>query len=214
MLKSKEAVEEYIKIIYDTHKLTLIYIDSIINLPSVDCKFYSDILKSDDILLKIYNMNGNIKNKIIRFYHRYVNDFDVFVDSYCKKNKISNLEIKFDMPEFMQEVKKTISVIEHSLDTKPKIIDIPDTQIVLLIKDMFDSIDRLMSMEYKIRSIIDYNKLDLHIGKSFRIFRSNVIFYKAHSLVSNYPQSGDYNACKTFFLPALDNLTKGQDKYW
>ena len=30
MLKSKEAVEEYIKIIYDTHKLTLIYIDSII----------------------------------------------------------------------------------------------------------------------------------------------------------------------------------------
>lgn len=214
MLKFKDALEEYIKIIYSSHKLTLDYLDSIVKLPSVYCAVYSKMLEGDNPLLKVYRLNGYMKERTLRFYKGYVKDLDVFINDYCKKNKIDKPVIFFDMAEFIEEVNKTVSFIEKNLDTKPILECVTDHYIIYSIKDMFDCIDNFMSLDYKIRSIIDDEKLDLQIGKNFRMFRTNELYYKSHSLIHSYPKSGIFNVCKTFFTPTLNKLTEGKDSWF
>lgn len=72
----------------------------------------------------------------------------------------------------------------------------------------------LMSLEYKLRAIPDYSKLDLQAGKSFKFFRYNLLLDRTENLLSSYPQSGNLRSFKNFYTATLNRLTESKDSWF
>jgi hypothetical protein len=214
MLKFDEAIKEYIKVIHDFHKLTLFYANTIISSASIKHDSKWTLLDGENPLIKVYRINGYIKYTIWSFYNKYVKDSDIFMDKYCKENKIKHPDINFDIKQLMTETKEIMLLLENNFDTSPPLTAVSDAELLELIRLMFKSIDMLMSLEYKLRSIPDYSKLDLQAGKSFKFFRSNYLFDRMENILLSYPQSGNLRSCKTFFTATLNELTEGKDSWF
>jgi hypothetical protein len=208
------AIKEYVNVVHELHKLTAEKIDYFVNLPSLKCESRSDIRDCDDVLMKVYKLQGHMKFNMLRFYSDYFKDLDVFVGEYCTRNRIPYPELSFDMAVFNHDVISTIQRLDSTIDTHPVMDGFDDSAVVNHIKLMFESIDILMSLEYKLCSVPNYDKLDVLKNSPFKFLRSNQLLYRVKNILSSYPQSGNYNVLKTSFLPALDKLTEGQDTYW
>jgi len=213
MKQTEIAIKEYLNTVYQLHLITAEKINYFVNLPSIKCESRSNIQENDSVLLKIYKLNGYMKFTILNFYIDYLQDIDIFVDFYCKKHKINLPTVEFDLDTFKDDIQSTIQMIENKIDTAPK-TDGEDTYILSTIKTFFESIDMLISLEYKFCAIPDYTKLDVLKNCRFKIFRSNQLFYRVRNILHRYPQSRIFNLYKTSFLPTLDKLTDGQDNYW
>jgi hypothetical protein len=180
--------------------------DYFVSLPSVQCESLKNIGDDDNLLLKVYQINGYIKYNILNFYYNYVKDLDSFNTDYCKKYNIDKLNLDIDMWIFNYEIKSTIQLIESKLDTHPVVTAITQQNIVNAINTMVESIDLLKTLEDKIRSVPNYDKLDLLEGRSFKFLRSNHLLDRIKNLLNDYPQSGKYDGLKTAFLASLDDL--------
>lgn len=214
MLKIDEAAKEYIKVIHEFHKLTSVYANTIVLYPSIKHESIKTLLEDDNVLLRVYKMNGYIKYSIWKFYNKYVKDCDLFIDNHCKSHKIKFPKIDFNMEIFNIEIKEIMNLLQQNFDTNPPLINVSDSELLELIRLMFQSIDMLMSLEYKLRSIPDYSKLDLQAGKNFKFFRYNLLLDRTENLLSSYPQSGNLRSFKNFYTATLNRLTEGKDSWF
>lgn len=205
------AIKEYLQFIYGLHKLNSEKIDYFVDLPSVKCESRTEIRDIDDVLLKVYKTHGHMKFTFLKFYKNYASNLTEFSNSYCHKHKIKNPEISFDMLAFENEVKTTIHLLESKLDTKPTLSSDSNKEIIDVIYLMFESIDALMSLEYKLCAVPNYDNLDVLKETKFKLFKSNQLFYRVRNILHSFPQSGYYNATKTSFLYPLDKLTESQN---
>lgn len=213
MKQTEIAIKEYLHTVYQLHLMTAEKIEYFINLPSVKCESRSNIQEDDSVLLKVYKLNGHMKFTILNFYNEYLKDIDSFVQQYCQKYKINIPSVDFDLDKFKVDIQSTIQKIESNIDTSPK-TDGDNAYILSNIKTLFESIDILISLEYKFCAVPDYRKLDILQNCRFKIFRSNQLFYRVRNIIHRYPRSSIFNLYKTSFLPTLDKLTEGQDTYW
>lgn len=201
------AIKEYLQFVYGLHKLTAEKIDYFVNLPSVKCESRTEITDIDDVLLKVYKTHGHMKFTFLKFYKNYASNLNDFANNYCHKHKIKNPELSFDMAVFENEVKSTIQSLQSKLDTKPTLTSNSNQKVIDAIYLMFESIDVLISLEYKFCAVPNYDNLDVLKETNFKLFKSNQLFYRVRNILHSFPQSGYYNATKTSFLYPLDKLT-------
>lgn len=211
MSNNKTAIREYVRTVYKLHKLTLEKLDYFLNLPSIRCESRTDIKDNDAVLLKVYKTHGSIKFTILNFYSNYVKNLEVFISTYCDKHSIEKPPLDTDWWIFNYEIKSTIQLIESKLDTQPALTSASNQETIDAIYLMFESIDALMSLEYKLCAVPNYDKLDLLKDARFKLFRSNQLFYRVRNILHSFPQSGYYNATKTSFLYPLEKLSEDQD---
>lgn len=207
MSNHERAIKEYLQFVYGLHKLTAEKIDYFVNLPSVKCESRTEIRDINDVLLKVYKTHGHMKFTVLKFYKNYASNLDDFANNYCHKHKINNPELSFDMSAFENEVKSTIDLLESKLDTKPALTSASNKEVIDAIYLMFESIDALMSLEYKLCAVPNYDNLDVLKETKFKLFKSNQLFYRVRNILHSFPQSGYYNSTKTSFLYPLDKLT-------
>jgi hypothetical protein len=208
MSNNKTAIREYVRVVYKLHKMTMEKLDYFINLPSIKCESLKNIGKSDNIIIDVYKLNGYMKYNILTFYHEYVKDLYSFINDYCEKYNIDKPPLDTDMWIFNYEIKSTLQLVESKVETNPVVNDFTNQEIIDTINTLFESIALLITLEERIRSFTNYERLDLLEGRSFKFLRSNQLFDRIQNLFNSYPQSGHYNTLKTSFITARDKLIR------
>jgi hypothetical protein len=208
MSNNKTAIREYVRVVYKLHKMTMEKLDYFINLPSIKCESLKNIGNSDNIIIDVYKLNGYMKYNILTFYHEYVKDLYSFINDYCEKYNIDKPPLDTDMWIFNYEIKSTLQLVESKVETNPVVNGLTNQEKIDTINTLFESMALLITLEDRIRSFTNYERLDLLEGRSFKFLRSNQLFDRIQNLFNSYPQLSHYNTLKTSFLTARDKLIR------
>jgi hypothetical protein len=208
MSNNKTAIREYVRVVYKLHKMTMEKLDYFINLPSIKCESLKNIGNSDNIIIDVYKLNGYMKYNILTFYHEYVKDLYSFINDYCEKYNIDKPPLDTDMWIFNYEIKSTLQLVESKVETNPVVNGLTNHEKIDTINTLFESMALLITLEDRIRSFTNYERLDLLEGRSFKFLRSNQLFDRIQNLFNSYPQLSHYNTLKTSFLTARDKLIR------
>jgi hypothetical protein len=208
MSNNKTAIREYVRVVYKLHKMTMEKLDYFINLPSIKCESLKNIGNSDNIIIDVYKLNGYMKYNILTFYHEYVKDLYSFINDYCEKYNIDKPPLDTDMWIFNYEIKSTLQLVESKVETNPVVNGLTNQEKIDTINTLFESMALLITLEDRIRSFTNYERLDLLEGRSFKFLRSNQLFDRIQNLFNSYPKLSHYNTLKTSFLTARDKLIR------
>lgn len=211
MVTPNEALLNYIKIIKDIHQLNLLYIGDIILLPSQECKSYSLINEHDDIVINILLMNGYIKNRFVKFYSEYALKLDLVAEKYCQ-------EYKLDISTYQNDINEIHFFSEHLLSTieanrKPSTLLASNIEIVEQINLMYEAINHLVNLEYKVKSIINFESLDIVGDSFFKIFKSNELYMLTKLLLNDFPNSKTISAKKWRYQYMIDKVELNIDEH-
>lgn len=206
MNSNQIAIREYVRTVYKIHKLTMEKLDYFVSLPSLYCSSLNEIRDSNDIISKVYLMNGYMKSTILKFYNDYVKDLDSFSTTYCEKYSVSKPNLDTDLWIFNYEIKSTIQLIENKLDTKSVMAELSNQQVIAAIQQLFESIDVLMALETKLNTVPNYDRLNVLKGSNFAFFKSNQLLLKVENIFNHFPQSGSYIVTKPYFKQVLEKL--------
>lgn len=202
----KDALDKYISFNLKSHDLILSHLEQIIKLPSKNNSSHSSIdLQSND-LIKVYFLNGYLKNSFIKFYDNFILKIDSVVNKYCTNLGINiNHESELKIKNLIISATQTREKIFQSLDYEDK-ESVDDKELLYLIRQVHSTSNVLLNFEYKLRSFIDLDDLDIQKGKFFKFFRYNPLYDKTKGILYEFPATVDYSVCIPYFTYTYEKL--------
>ena len=201
MVTHNEALKKYIGILKKIHALNILYIDNVLKLPAIKCESYSSITEGDDLLLKVYRLNGYMRTRFIDFYEDFMSKIEDKAVKYCKKHKINYEPYKKDIDTLKKISADMLQKINSSLENGSVSNNV--LGINHYIKDMYDGIDLLVTLEHEIKGQINPDELDVLGDVMFKSFRDNQLYTLTQLLLVRFPKSANLNILKTdFYIPA------------
>jgi len=205
-IQQKTAINKYILFNLNTHNLILNYLEKIIHLPSIDNDSHNAIDMQSNDIMKIYFLNGYLKNSFIKFYDNFILKIDSVVNKYCTNLGINiNYESELKIKNLIISATQTREKIFQSLDYEDK-ESVDDKELLYLIRQVHSTSNVLLNFEYKLRSFIDLDDLDVQKGKFFKFFRYNPLYDKTKGILYEFPATVDYSVCIPYFTYTYEKL--------
>jgi len=205
-MTTKNALKAYILFNLNAHNLILNYLEKIINLPSIDNDSHNAIDMQSNDIMKVYFLNGYLKHKFIKFYDRYILEINYIIEDYCKKIKVDIDEEDIGIiKELVISAKITKEKIIQNLNNNIK-NSLSDKELLTLIRQVHSTSNIMINLEYKMRSLIDLDDLDIQKGMFFKSFRYNPLYDKTKDIFYDFPAAVKYNMCINYFTYTYENL--------
>jgi len=202
-MNEKEALLAYVNAINHAHDLNLKHLDYLLNLPSIKNGSFLAIGKEKDELKSIYLLNGYLKHNMSRFYSEHLLKLKENVIAYSNKKSIDISDIKLD--ELMNSIRQTSDKILLKLDTAPS-QSLTGSETLGVIRTLIDTTNIMLNFESNLKSLIDFEALDIQKGKSFKIFRDNTMKLNVDLMFYLYPRASTYKACLTQYTYLYEKL--------
>lgn len=198
MVTHNEALKKYINVLKTVHSINILYLDDILALPAIKCESYSSITEGNDVLLKVYRLNGYMLTRFIGFYEDFMSTIEDKAVKYCKKHRLNYLSFQKDVDKLTEISEEMLKKIKNKLE---KGITKNESAIGInhYIKDMYAGIDLLITIEHEIKGHINPDELDVLGDVMFKSFRDNQLYTLTQLLLVRFPKSNNINVLKTDF---------------